>query len=295
MVSGITCSKGTKHSKNSCGSSGQSDLKASSRKRSNRDPFQSDTRRRNNPHFHGRVQQRLEGSKYGDNSDDGWQWRMAPESGDPRESRASPNIDDDDDDDQSPQPSRRRTVMVPIIPWESQVSTSFEDDNNDDNNGVDNNGDLTTSTCESRSRRESHQLSNATPPSNQEHAWQLQKCDQSPVDIGRRLKRKVGDIGVSKVWWDVAHDIFLCRILSEDPYPTDVDKLSAESFKRECSYLNEALQGDISTAAIHTSAARGIFAEHAREIAPDQYIDKFRNISNDDQPKQVARLISPCT
>ncbi|KAF8528667.1 hypothetical protein BDD12DRAFT_903837 [Trichophaea hybrida] len=29
----------------------------------------------------------------------------------------------------------------------------------------------------------------------------------------------VGDIGVSKVWWDVASDEFLCMILTEDSYP----------------------------------------------------------------------------
>ncbi|KAF8538321.1 hypothetical protein BDD12DRAFT_806228 [Trichophaea hybrida] len=80
-----------------------------------------------------------------------------------------------------------------------------------------------------------------------------------------------------------------------DPYPTDVHKLSAESFERACPYLKEAPQGDISTAAIHTSAAWGIFAEQAREIAADQYINNFRNMSNDDRQKPVASLISRCT
>ncbi|KAF8541876.1 hypothetical protein BDD12DRAFT_803348 [Trichophaea hybrida] len=258
----MTRSKGTKHSKNSSGSSGQSDLKSSGRKGSNHDAFQRDTRRRNDPHSNGRVQQRLEGGDYGNDCDDGWQWRMAPESGDLRE---------------------------------YQVSTSFDDDNNDDHNGGDADGDLTTSTCESRNRRESYQLFNATPPSNQEHARQLPKLDRSPVDIGCRLKRKIGDIGVSKVWWDVACDIFFCRILTKDPYPTDVDNLSAESFERACSYLKEALYGDMSTVAIHTSAAQEIFAKQACEIAPVQYIDNFRNMSNDDWQKHVARLISPCT
>ncbi|KAF8543074.1 hypothetical protein BDD12DRAFT_802360 [Trichophaea hybrida] len=248
----MTRSKGTKRSKNSSGSSRQSDLKSSGRERSDRDPSQSDTRRRNDPHSNGWVQQRLEGMNYGDDCDDGWQQRMAPESGDPRQSRAPPNIDDDDDDDQLPQPSCRRTVMVPRILWESQVSTSFHDDNNDDNDRGDDYGDSTTSTCESRNWQELHQLSNATPPSNQEHARQLQKWDQSPVDMGRRLKPKVGDIGVLKVWWDVARDICFCRILTEDPYPTDVDMLSAEHIKRASLYLQGALQGDISTAAIHT-------------------------------------------
>ncbi|KAF8535101.1 hypothetical protein BDD12DRAFT_808838 [Trichophaea hybrida] len=153
-------------------------------------------------------------------------------------SRASPNIDDNNDKDQSPQPSRRRTVMVPRILMESQVSTSFDDDNNDNNNGGNDDGDWTTSTCESTNRRE------------------LQKQVWSPVDIGRRLKCEVGNIGVLQVRWDVARDIFFCRILTEDPYPTNMDKLSAERFERVCSYLKEALQSDIFTTAIHTLADR---------------------------------------
>ncbi|KAF8536361.1 hypothetical protein BDD12DRAFT_807843 [Trichophaea hybrida] len=270
----ITYSKGTKRSKNSSGNMGQSDLKSSAGSVVIA--------------IHPRATQEgaMTHTPTARSSND---WKEAIMS------QASPNIDDDDDNDQLPQPSRRRTVTVPRILRESQVSTSFDDDKNDDNNGGNDDGDSTTSTCESGNRRESLQLSNATSPSNQEHAWQLQKRDRSPVDIGCRLKRKVGNIGVSKVWWDVAHDVFFCGILTEDPYPTDVDTLSAESFEQVRSYLKEALQGDISTTAIHMladrqSAAKGIFADQAREIVPDHYIDIFCNMSNNDWQKQVARL-----
>ncbi|KAF8544230.1 hypothetical protein BDD12DRAFT_801406 [Trichophaea hybrida] len=119
----MTRSKGSKCSNYSSGSIGQSDWKFSGRKHSDHDPSQSYTTRRNYPPSNGRVQQRLEGSNEGDDCDDGWQWRMAAESG---------NL------------------------------------------------------------RESHQLSNATPPSNQEHTRQLQKREGSPVDIGRWLKFKTG-------------------------------------------------------------------------------------------------------
>jgi hypothetical protein len=59
----------------------------------------------------------------------------------------------------------------------------------------------------------------------------MQKRDRPHVDIGHWLKHRVGDIGVSKVRWNVASDIFLYGILTDDPYPTDLDKVFTESFK----------------------------------------------------------------
>ncbi|KAF8532064.1 hypothetical protein BDD12DRAFT_810796 [Trichophaea hybrida] len=45
----------------------------------------------------------------------------------------------------------------------------------------------------------------------------------------------------------------------------------------------------------HQWAAQGIIAKQVCEIAPDQYVDNFCNMSNDDWQKQVAKFISPCT
>jgi hypothetical protein len=85
----------------------------------------------------------------------------------------------------------------------------------------------------------------------------MQKRNTSPIDTGRRQKRKVGDIGVPKDWWDIARDLFFCRILSEDPYPVDVDKLSEESYKEAHEILSTAIQEfDVSKAAIHTVSIR---------------------------------------
>jgi hypothetical protein len=85
----------------------------------------------------------------------------------------------------------------------------------------------------------------------------MQKQNRSPIDTGRQQQRKVGDIGVPKDWWDIARDLFLCRILSEDPYPVDVDKLSEESYKEAHEILSTAIKEfDVSKAAIHTVSIR---------------------------------------
>jgi hypothetical protein len=85
----------------------------------------------------------------------------------------------------------------------------------------------------------------------------MQKRNRSPIDTRRRQKRKVGDIGVPKDWWDIARDLFFCRILSEDPYPVDVDKLSEESYKEAHEILSTAIKEfDVSKAAIHTVSIR---------------------------------------
>jgi len=56
----------------------------------------------------------------------------------------------------------------------------------------------------------------------------MQKQNRSPIDMGHRENCKVGDIGVPQDWWDIARDLFFCRILSEDPYPVNVDTLSKD-------------------------------------------------------------------
>jgi hypothetical protein len=69
--------------------------------------------------------------------------------------------------------------------------------------------------------------------------------------------RKVGYIGVAKDWWDIARDLFFCRILSGDLYPVDVDKLSEESYKEAHGILSTAIKEfDVSKAAIHTVSIR---------------------------------------
>ena len=85
----------------------------------------------------------------------------------------------------------------------------------------------------------------------------MQKRNRSPINSGRWQKRKVGDIGVPKDWWDIAQDLFFCRILSEDPYPVDVDKLSEESYKEVHEILSAAIKEfDVSKVAIHTVRIR---------------------------------------
>jgi len=67
----------------------------------------------------------------------------------------------------------------------------------------------------------------------------------------------LGDIGVPKDWWDIAQDLFFCRIFSKDPYPVDVDKLSEESYKEAHEILSMAIKEfDVSNAAIHTVSIR---------------------------------------
>ncbi|KAF8543166.1 hypothetical protein BDD12DRAFT_802288 [Trichophaea hybrida] len=174
---------------------------------------------------------------------------MAPESGNSRESQASPNIDDDNaNDDQLQQPYYQRTDTVPRILRELPVFIMCDDVNNDDND------------TDSDNTLEWHQLFNATPPSNQGYAQQAVSYNPS--------------------------------ILTKVPYPTNVDKWSAEIFEQMCTYLNKTLQCNISTTAIHVSAAWGNIAEHACKVALPQYIDTFHNMSNDNQHKEVATLIT---
>jgi len=75
----------------------------------------------------------------------------------------------------------------------------------------------------------------------------MHKWIMSPIDTGHQQKRKVADIGVPEDWLDIARDLFFCRILSEDPYPVDVDKLSEESSKEAHEILSAAImQFDVS-------------------------------------------------
>jgi hypothetical protein len=81
----------------------------------------------------------------------------------------------------------------------------------------------------------------------------MQKWNKSPIDTGHRQKREVGDIAVAEDWWDIARDLFFCRIFSEDPYPVDVDKLSEESYKEVHKIPSTAIKEfDVSNVAIHT-------------------------------------------
>jgi hypothetical protein len=89
----------------------------------------------------------------------------------------------------------------------------------------------------------------------------MEKQNTSPIDTGRQQQRKVGDIRVPKDWWDIARDLFFCRILSEVPYPVDVDKLSEESYKEAHEILSMAIKEfDVSKAAIHTVSIRLLLA-----------------------------------
>ena len=89
----------------------------------------------------------------------------------------------------------------------------------------------------------------------------MQKRNMSPFDTRRRQKRKVGDIGVSKDWWDITWDLFFGRSLSKAPCPVDVDNLSKESYKEAHEILSAAIKEfDISNAAIHMVSIRMIQA-----------------------------------
>jgi hypothetical protein len=56
---------------------------------------------------------------------------------------------------------------------------------------------------------------------------------------------------------DIASDLFICTILSEDPYPLNIDKLSKESYKEAHELLSTAIKEfDVSKAAIHTVSIR---------------------------------------
>jgi len=70
----------------------------------------------------------------------------------------------------------------------------------------------------------------------------MQKWNRSPIDTGRRQKHEVGDIGVLTDLCDSAQDLFFCTILSEDPYPVDVDKLSKEFYKEAYEILSTAIK-----------------------------------------------------
>jgi len=85
----------------------------------------------------------------------------------------------------------------------------------------------------------------------------MQKRNRSPIDTGHWQKHKVADIRVPKDWWDITRDLILCRILSEDPYPVDVNKLSEENYKDAHEILSTAFKEfDVSKAAIHTVSIR---------------------------------------
>jgi len=60
----------------------------------------------------------------------------------------------------------------------------------------------------------------------------MQKWNMSPIGNGHQQKRQVVDIGVPNDWWDIARDLFFCRILYNDPYPVGVNKLSKESINK---------------------------------------------------------------
>jgi len=80
----------------------------------------------------------------------------------------------------------------------------------------------------------------------------MQQRNRSPIHTGHQQKRKAGDIGVPKDWWDIARDQFFCRICSKGPYPVDVDKLSKESYKEAHEILSMAIKEcDMSKATIH--------------------------------------------
>jgi hypothetical protein len=100
----------------------------------------------------------------------------------------------------------------------------------------------------------------------------MQKQNWSHIETGRGQKRKAGYIGVPKDRWDIAQDLFICSILSKDPNPVDIDKLSEESYKDVHKILSMAIKEfDVSTAAIHTVCIhrfQGLFSStdnHARK------------------------------
>jgi len=64
---------------------------------------------------------------------------------------------------------------------------------------------------------------------------------------------RVGEIGVQKNWWDIALDVFYCRIYGEDSYPVDVDRLSEERYKEVNEIVSMAIKKfDVSKAVIYT-------------------------------------------
>ena len=85
----------------------------------------------------------------------------------------------------------------------------------------------------------------------------MHKRNRSLIDTGRWHKRKVGDGGVPKDSWDIAQDLFLCRIPPKDPYPVVVDKPSKDGYKEAREILSTAVKEfHISQGAIHTVRIR---------------------------------------
>jgi len=148
----------------------------------------------------------------------------------------------------------------------------------------------------------------------------MQKWYMSPIDTGRWQKCKVGDIWVPKDWWNIAQDLLVCRILSNDPYAVDVYELSTESYKEADELLSVAIKEfDVSKPATHRgsfgmfqavlgstvnqaegltiklvdcqSAAQVLFTDWACEVTPDKDATRFQTISNDDHQKLASRLI----
>jgi hypothetical protein len=105
----------------------------------------------------------------------------------------------------------------------------------------------------------------------------MQKRNRSPIDTCHRQKRKVGNIGVSKDWWEIARDLFFCRILSDEPYPVNVDKLSEETYKEAHEIQSTAIKVfDVSKAAIHTVSIRIVQAlfsstDNQAHVSPISY------------------------
>jgi hypothetical protein len=52
----------------------------------------------------------------------------------------------------------------------------------------------------------------------------------------------VGDIGVLKDWWNFVQDLLFSRILSDNPFPVDVDEPSEESYKEAYKLLSMAIK-----------------------------------------------------
>ena len=85
----------------------------------------------------------------------------------------------------------------------------------------------------------------------------MQQWNRSPINTGNWQKGEVGVIGVPQDWCDSAQDLLFCRILCEDAYPVDVDKLSKESHNEAHKILNMSMKEfDFSKAAIHTVSIR---------------------------------------
>jgi len=90
----------------------------------------------------------------------------------------------------------------------------------------------------------------------------MHKWNGSPIDTGHGQTPRVGDIMVPKDLWDIARDLFCCRILSEDPYAVHVGELSKESYKEAHKILSTAIKefevpkAPINTASIHMFQAQ---------------------------------------